>query len=110
MKKLVLTIVIVIFAMPVFAEGLSNIAVSAASDIISVSNIDTENNSAYVELDTISILYMANNNEVSVLIIDKNGNTIENSVYLRDSEKFEKISAVLNYKAVEKRNLLASIQ
>lgn len=110
MKKLVLTIVIVIFAMPVFAEGLSNIAVDAASDIISVSNIDTENNSAYVELDTVSILYMANNDKVSVLIIDKNGNTIENSVYLRDSEKFEKISAVLNYKAVEKRNLLASIQ
>lgn len=53
---------------------------------------------------------MANNDEVSVLIIDKNGNTIENSVYLRDSEKFEKISAVLNYKAVEKRNLLELIQ
>ena len=110
MKKLVLTIISLLMANTAFAEDLSNIAVDAASDIISVSNIDTENNSAYVELDTISILYMANNDEVSVLIIDKKGNTIANSVYLRDSEKFEKISAVLNYKAVEKRNLLASIQ
>lgn len=117
MKKIIITLILLanlILASNVLAKSndLAGIAIELAPQLISVLNINTdaENNStyAYVELEEMSVLYEYNTKSASILMLDVKKNTILNTSFKKGSEEYKKISAALEYRVVEKNNLLAS--
>lgn len=115
MKKIIMTLILLanlILASNVLAKSndLAGIAIELAPQLISVLNINTENNStyAYVELEEMSVLYEYNTKSASILMLDVKKNTILNTSFKKGSEEYKKISAALEYRVVEKNNLLAS--
>lgn len=109
MKKILLITIITLFVSPAFADELSIIAIDAAADVITAANMDTASKSAVVELENFTIVYTHHNNKtVNVLVMNTNNETLENTTFKKGSIEYEKLSAVLEYKAAEKQYLLAS--
>ncbi len=113
MKKIIMTLILLAnlsLASNVLAKDVADVAIELAPQLISVLNINTdeENNStyAYVELEEMSVLYEYNNKTASILILDVKNNTILNTSFKKGSDEYKKISAALEYRVVEKKQLL----